>query len=58
MDNFFAGVLVGKFGVKEPVLDTFFPFSVCGLTLIGSGQDDSVADSGFLWIFQFPFLET
>ena len=46
--NFFAGALVGKFGVKEPVSDVFFPPGVYGSTLIGSGQDDSVADSGFL----------
>ena len=48
LDNFFAGALVGEFGVKKPVLDAFFPPSICGSTLIGSGQDDSVTDNGFL----------
>ena len=46
--NFFMGVLVSKFGVKELVLDTFFPPSACGSILIGSGWEDNVADSGFL----------
>ena len=49
-------VLVGEFGVKEPVPDTFFPPSVCGSTSIGSGQDDGVADSGFLWISSISFF--
>ena len=54
--NFFAKALVSKFGVKEPVPDTFFPLSVCGSTLIGSGWDDGVADSGFLWISSISFF--
>ena len=56
-DNFFAKALIGKFGVEEPVPDVFFPPSVCGSTLIGSGQDDSVADNGFLQIFSISFFK-
>ena len=48
LDNFFAETLVGKFKVEEPVLDVFFPPSVCGSTLIGSDWDDNMTDSGFL----------
>jgi len=48
LDNFFAGALIGKFKVKEPVPDTFFPPSVYGSILIGSSQDDSMANNGFL----------
>jgi len=46
--NFFMGALVGKFGVKERVLNVFFPFSVCGSILIKSSWDNNVADNGFL----------
>jgi len=56
LDNFFTGALVGKFRVEEPVLDAFFPPDVCGSTLIGSGQDDNVADSGFLQISSISFF--
>jgi len=55
-DNFFAGALVGKFGVKEPVPDMFFPPGVCGSTSIESGQDDNVTDNGFLWISSISFF--
>ena len=48
LDNFFVGALVGKFGVKESVPDIFFPPGVCGSILIGSGQNDSITNSGFL----------
>ena len=54
--NFFVGALVGKFGVEEPVPDTFFPPDVCGSISIGSGWDDSVTDSGFLQIFSISFF--
>jgi len=41
------GVLVGKFRVKEPVLDTFLLSSTCRLTPVGTGGGDGVADGGF-----------
>ena len=49
--NFFAKALVGKFGIKEPVSNTFFPFSVCKSILIKLGQNDNVANSGFFFNF-------
>ena len=54
--NFFAKTLIGKFRVKEPVPDKFFPLSVCGLISIKSSWDDSVADSRFLWISLISFF--
>ena len=56
LDNFFVGALVGKFRVKKLVPDVSFSFSVCGSTSIGSGQDDSVADNGFLQISSISFF--
>ena len=44
MVSFFAGVIVSKFGVKEPVLDTFPPSSTFRLTLVGTGGGVGVAD--------------
>ena len=41
------GALIGKFRVKEPVLDTFFPLGVCKLILIKTSWGDGVVDSGF-----------
>ena len=54
--NFFVGALVGKFWVKEPVPDVFFPLSVCGLILIELGWDDNVTNSGFLCISSISFF--
>ena len=47
MVNFFTGVLVSKFGVKEPVLDAFFPFSVYRLILVGISRGNGIADGRF-----------
>ena len=47
MVSFFIGALVGKFGVKEPVLDIFFLLSVCRLILVRTGWGDGVVDGGF-----------
>ena len=44
--SFFAGVIVGEFGVKEPVLDTFPPSSTFRLTLVGIGRGVGVVDGG------------
>ena len=44
MVSFFIGVIVGKFRVKELVLDTFSLSSTCGLTLVGMGGGVSVVD--------------
>jgi hypothetical protein len=48
--SFFIGVIVGKFRVKELVLDTFPPSSTFRLTLVGidggAGRGVSVADGG------------
>ena len=41
------GALVNKFRVKEPVLDVFFPLSVCRLILVGTGWGNGVVDGGF-----------
>jgi len=46
LDNFFLGVLTGKFGVKELVLDTFFLSGVYRLIIVGTGRGDGVAGSG------------
>ena len=56
MVSFFIGALVGKFRVEEPVLDTFFPLSICGLIPVGTGWGDSVADRGFRRVFLNSFL--
>ena len=45
--SFFIGALVSKFGVKEPVLDAFFPPSVYRLILVKIGWGDGVVDGGF-----------
>ena len=47
MVNFFTGVLVGEFGVEEPVLDAFFPPSVYRLIPVGIGRGNGIADGGF-----------
>ena len=45
MVNFFIGVLVGKFGIKELVLGTFFLSSTYRLILIGIDRGDGIANS-------------
>ena len=45
--NFFTGVLVGKFGVEEPVLDAFFLSSIYRLILVGISRGNGVVDGGF-----------
>ena len=47
MVNFFIGVLVGKFGVEELVLDAFFPPSIYRLIPVGIGRGNGIADGGF-----------
>ena len=44
MVSFFAGVIVGKFGVEELVLDTFPPSSTFRLTLVGTGGGVGIVD--------------
>ena len=44
--SFFAGVIVGEFRVKEPVLDTFPLSSTFRLTLVGIGRGVGIVDSG------------
>ena len=44
---FFVVTLVGEFGVKESVPDTFFPFGVCGSILVKTNRGDGVASGGF-----------
>jgi hypothetical protein len=44
--SFFIGAIVGKFRVKELVLDTFSLSSTYRLTLVGIGKGVSIADSG------------
>ena len=57
MVNFFAGVLVGEFGVKEPVLDAFFLSSIYRLILVGIGRGDGVVDGGFWRISLISFFK-
>jgi hypothetical protein len=52
--NFFTGVLIGGFRVKELVLDAFFLPSIyrlipvgTGLILVGVGRGNGVVDGGF-----------
>ena len=44
MVSFFIGVIVGKFRVKELVLDTFPLSSTFRLILVGTGRGVSIAD--------------
>jgi hypothetical protein len=50
------GVIVGKFRVKEPVLDTFSLSSTCGLTLVGTGGGVGIVDSRLRRISLISFL--
>ena len=56
MVSFFIGALVGEFGVKELVLDTFFPPSVYRLIPVGAGRGDGVADGEFRRVSSNSFL--
>ena len=56
MDSFFIGVIVSKFRVKEPVLDTFPPFSTFRLTPVGTGGGVSIVDGGLRRISSISFL--
>ena len=47
MVNFFTGVLLGEFGVEEPVLDAFFLSNIYRLILVGIGRGGGIADGGF-----------
>ena len=47
MVNFFTGVLVSKFRVKEQVLDAFFLPSIYRLIPVGIGRGNGVVDGGF-----------
>jgi hypothetical protein len=50
------GVIVGKFGVKELVLDIFSPSSTYRLTLVGTGGGVSVVDGRLQQISLISFL--
>ena len=39
--------LVGKLGVKELVLDAFFPSNIYRLIPVGTGNSDSVVEDRF-----------
>ena len=45
--NFFIGMLVGKFGAKELVLDAFFLPSIYRLIPVEINKGNGVADSRF-----------
>ena len=57
MVNFFTGVLVSKFGVKELVLDAFFPPNVYRLIPVGIGRGNGVVDGGFWRISLISFFK-
>ena len=44
--NLIKKVVVNKFRVKEPVLDTFLPLGIYKLILVGIGGGSSIADGG------------
>ena len=50
------GAIVGKFGVKEPVLDTFPLSSTFRLILVGTGGGVGMADGGLQRISLISFL--
>ena len=50
------GVVVSKFRVKEPVLDTFFLPSIYRLILVGANRGNSVANGRFWRIFLISFF--
>ena len=55
--NFFIRVLVGKFGVEEPVLDAFFLSSVYRLILVGISRGNGIVDGGFWRISLISFFK-
>ena len=57
MVNFLTGVLVGEFGVKEPVLDAFFLPSIYRLIPVGIGRGNGIADGGFWRISLISFFK-
>ena len=57
MVNLIKRAVVGEFGVKELVLDTFFLSSICGLILVRIGRGSSMADDGLQWIFLTFFFK-
>jgi hypothetical protein len=48
--------MVGKFRVKELVLDTFSPSSTCGSILVGTGGGIGVVDGRLRRISLISFL--
>ena len=56
MVSFFMGTLVGKFRVKELVLDTFLLSSTYGLTPVGVGRGDGIVDGRLRRISLISFL--
>ena len=46
MVNLIEGVVVGEFGVKKPVLNTFFLLSIYRLILVKIGRGSSIMDGG------------
>ena len=57
MVNFFTGVLVNEFRVKELVLDAFFLLSVYRLIPVGIGRGDGIVDGGFWQISLISFFK-
>ena len=56
MVNFFTGVLLGEFGVEEPVLDAFFLSNIYRLILVGIGRGGGVVDGRFRRISLISFF--
>jgi hypothetical protein len=54
--NFFIGVIVGEFRVKELVLNTFSLPSVYRLILVGVSRGNSIVDGRFQWISLISFF--
>ena len=50
------GALIGEFGVKEPVLNTFFPLGIYRLILVGASRGNSMADGGFRQVSLISFF--
>ena len=56
MVNFFIGALLGEFGVKELVLDVFFPSNIYRLIPVGIGRGGGVVDGKFWQISLISFF--
>ena len=54
--SFFIGILVGKFRVKELVLDTSPLSSTYRSTLVGISRGDGISDGGLRRISLISFL--